>query len=99
MTQNERPNGPPESLQARRSGSFSFDEVYAGSPPWAIGLAEGKARDRGLSARFLVHDALDLGSLGERFETVLDSGLFHVFDDDDRLRYVDSLRAVTAPGA
>ena len=37
-------------------------------------------------------------SLGEQFDTVLDSGLFHVFDDDDRARYVESLRAATAPG-
>jgi SAM-dependent methyltransferase len=69
------------------------------SAPAAIAIAERKARDRGLGARFLVWDALDLGALGEQFETVLDSGLFHVFDDNDRARYVDSLRAVTAPGA
>jgi SAM-dependent methyltransferase len=81
------------------AAGLGLDATGIDSAPTAIGLAEGKARDRGLSARFLVHDALDLGPLGEQFETVLDSGLFHVFDDDDRLRYVDSLRAVTAPGA
>lgn len=64
----------------------------------AIAIAENKARDRGASARFLVADALDLGSLGEQFDTVLDSGLFHVFDDDDRARYVDSLAAAVASG-
>ncbi len=41
-------------------------------------------------------NAVDLESLGEQFDTVLDSGLFQVFDDDDRVRYVDSLRAATA---
>ena len=51
-----------------------------------------------MDVRFLVWDALDLGGLGERFDTVLDSGLFHVFEDEDRARYVDSLRAATAPG-
>ena len=30
---------------------------------------------------------------------MLDSGLFHVFADDDRARLVESLAAVTAPGA
>jgi hypothetical protein len=30
---------------------------------------------------------------------VLDSGVFHVFDDDDRAGYVRSLAAATAPGA
>ncbi|HXY92472.1 MAG TPA: class I SAM-dependent methyltransferase [Acidimicrobiia bacterium] len=64
----------------------------------AIERAEVKARERGLSARFLVHDALDLGSLDGPFETVLDSGLFHVLDDADRIRFVDGLRVVTVVG-
>ena len=53
-----------------------------------------KASDRDLSARFLVWDALRLAELGEQFDTVVDSGLFHVFDDDDRAGYVASLAAV-----
>jgi SAM-dependent methyltransferase len=64
----------------------------------AIDIARGKARDRGLTARFLVWDALRLAALGELFDTVLDSGLFHVFQDDDRPRFVDGLRAVVRPG-
>jgi cyclopropane fatty-acyl-phospholipid synthase-like methyltransferase len=40
-----------------------------------------------------------LPELGEQFDTVLDSGLFHVFDDDERARYVTALDAViTAAG-
>jgi cyclopropane fatty-acyl-phospholipid synthase-like methyltransferase len=66
--------------------------------PTAIAIAEGKARDRQLTARFLVADALELDSLGEQFDTVLDCGLFHVFDDDDRARFVDSLRAAIPMG-
>jgi cyclopropane fatty-acyl-phospholipid synthase-like methyltransferase len=66
--------------------------------PAAISIAQGKARDRGLPARFLVGSALDLGALGKQFDTVIDSGLFHVFDDDDRRRYVDNLRAAMAAG-
>jgi len=69
------------------------------SAPTAIAIAERKARERGLDARFLVWNAVDLESLAERFDTVLDSGLFHVFDDDDRARFVESLAAVTAPEA
>jgi len=64
----------------------------------AIDAARGKARDRGLTARFLVWDAPRLAALGELFDTVLDSGLFHVFQDDDRPRFVDGLRAVIRPG-
>jgi len=64
----------------------------------AIAIAQSKARDRGLTARFLVGDALRLSDLEERFDNVLDCGLFHVFDDGDRVQYVDSLRAVLPPG-
>jgi SAM-dependent methyltransferase len=64
----------------------------------AIAIAQGKARDQGLTARFLVWDALQLSDLDEQFDTVLDCGLFHVFEDDDRVRYVDSLRAVLPSG-
>jgi SAM-dependent methyltransferase len=60
----------------------------------AIAIAWTKARQRGLTVRFLVWNALDLAAFGEHFDTVLDCGLFHVFDDEDRLRFVDSLRAV-----
>lgn len=66
--------------------------------PTAIAIAERKARERDLSARFLVRDALELDSLGERFDTVLDCGLFHVLDDDDRLRFVKSLRSAIPSG-
>ena len=66
--------------------------------PRAIDAALAKAKERGLSPRFLVWDALRLADMGEQFDTVIDSGLFHVFDDDGRARYVDALRAVVRPG-
>jgi len=65
----------------------------------AIEKAKQKAAERGLKPRLLVWNALDLAGLGERFETVIDSGLFHVFDDSDRAAYVESLKAVTGAGA
>jgi cyclopropane fatty-acyl-phospholipid synthase-like methyltransferase len=64
----------------------------------AIASAERKARERGIAARFLVHDALHLPELGEQFDTALDCGLFHVFNDEDRRAFVDSLSAVVRPG-
>src|SRR5215475_13145438 len=64
----------------------------------AIEKARGKAAERGLTARFEVADALHLERLGESFDTVIDSGLFHVFDDADRARYITSLAAVIEPG-
>ncbi len=65
----------------------------------ALETARHKARDCGLSARFLQLDARRLGDLGETFDTVLDCGLFHIFDPDDRRAYVASLAAATTPGA
>ena len=64
----------------------------------AIDLARHKAADRGVQARFVVADALHLADLGEAFDTVLDCGLFHVLDDDERARYVGSLTEVVPPG-
>lgn len=64
----------------------------------AVEAARRKARDRGLKARFLVWDAFDLAALGDHFNTVLDSGLFHIFHDDDRPAFVDNLRAVIPAG-
>jgi 2-polyprenyl-3-methyl-5-hydroxy-6-metoxy-1,4-benzoquinol methylase len=64
----------------------------------AIERAKAKAAQRGLTARFVVGSVLDLTSLGGQFETVLDSGLFHVLEDDDRRVFMDGLRAVIPPG-
>jgi SAM-dependent methyltransferase len=64
----------------------------------AIERARAKAAERGVAARFEVADALDLGRLGLTFDTIIDSGVFHVFDDDDRARYVASLASVLEPG-
>jgi SAM-dependent methyltransferase len=66
--------------------------------PTAISRAQAKATERGIRAVFLVHDALELGALRHRFTTALDCGLFHVLDDADRKRYVDSLAAALGPG-
>jgi len=68
--------------------------------PTAIGLANHKAEERGLGARFFLWDALELSALAqreERFDTILDCGLFHVFDDDDRATFVTGLRSIIAP--
>jgi len=65
--------------------------------PTAIRQAQEKAA--GLPATFMVADALQLGGLGRTFASVLDCGLFHTFDDEERLAYADGLAAVTAPGS
>lgn len=63
-----------------------------------IRRARVKAAERGLPAEFLVKDATTLGDWGERFTSVIDSGLFHVFSDDDRRRYVQGLARVVEQG-
>src|SRR5262249_59870879 len=64
----------------------------------AIGRARAKAAERGLVAEFLVKDATKLADWGERFASVIGWGLFHVFSDDDRRRYVRGLARVVEPG-
>jgi len=64
----------------------------------ALSMAREKAAERGIAARFEVADVLALGRLGLTFDTIIDSGVFHVFDDADRARYVASLASVLEPG-
>ena len=76
-----------------------------GHPVLGIDFLEGpirearrKAKDRGLDAEFNQMDALTLTALDRRFDSVIDSGLFHVFSDEDRVRYVAGLAHVISPG-
>jgi cyclopropane fatty-acyl-phospholipid synthase-like methyltransferase len=66
--------------------------------PTAIDRARAKAAERGLEARFDVADALDLRHVGSAFDVIIDSGVFHVFSDEERPRYVSSLAGVLRPG-
>jgi SAM-dependent methyltransferase len=61
--------------------------------PRAIDQAKEKAAKRGIEATFIVGDVLALPDLGRRFASVIDCGVFHVFDDEERGRYVTSLAA------
>ncbi len=63
------------------AAAHGADAVGIDISPRAIGQAREKAAARGLAARFEVGDALGLGQSGMTFDTVIDSGLFHVFDD------------------
>jgi hypothetical protein len=74
--------GMPAVMQPRRPEDF--DLLYEGTPPWETGRPQPAL--------------LALADLGEQFDTVLDSGLFHVLEDDDRSAFVAGLRAVVPPG-
>src|SRR5262249_58823484 len=81
------------------AAALGLDATGVDGSATAIEAARRKASERGMTVRFLLHDVIDLESLGEAFDTVIDSGVYHIFDDTDRLRYVASLEAVTGPGA
>jgi cyclopropane fatty-acyl-phospholipid synthase-like methyltransferase len=80
------------------AAAHGADAVGADVSPAAIARARAKAAERGLTVRFEVADALNLSQLGLTFDTVIDSGLFHVFDDEGRARYVASLASVLRSG-
>jgi SAM-dependent methyltransferase len=61
----------------------------------ALAIAREKAVARGVDAEFARADAFQLDRMGRTFATVMDCGLFHTFDADERPRYVASLSSVT----
>jgi SAM-dependent methyltransferase len=66
----------------------------------ALAMAREKAAERQIAdprinVEFAVADAFQLERLGRSFKTVLDCGLFHTFDGDERPRYAASLAKVT----
>jgi cyclopropane fatty-acyl-phospholipid synthase-like methyltransferase len=63
-----------------------------------IRRARAKAAERNLKVDFRVADATKLGEMSDRFNTVVDSGLFHVFTDGDRSKYVAGLAQVLNSG-
>jgi SAM-dependent methyltransferase len=75
-----------------------LEVVGVDGSPEAIRQARDKAVNRGVSLRFDVADVLDLVGHRESFDTATDSGVFHVFDDEDRPRYAHSVRGVLRPG-
>jgi SAM-dependent methyltransferase len=80
------------------AAAHGADALGVDISPTAIERAQAKAAERGIPARFEVGDLLALKPLGMTFDTILDSGVFHVFDDADRARYVTSLASVLRSG-
>jgi SAM-dependent methyltransferase len=64
----------------------------------AIGRARAKAAARDLAIDFQVKDAMTLGEWDERFASVIDSGLFHIYAGDERKRYVQGTGACSEAG-
>jgi SAM-dependent methyltransferase len=83
---------------ALMAAALGLDATGIDSAPTAIRRAEQKRHQRELVVRFAVADALALRDGSFRYDTVLDCGLFHVFDDDDRAAFITSLRGVVVSG-
>ncbi|MDT5234224.1 MAG: hypothetical protein QOF47_211 [Mycobacterium sp.] len=75
---------------------LGYDVLGVDFAPHAVEQARANAGAKGLDARFEVADAMNLGEPG--YQTIVDSALFHIFDDADRTRYVRSLHAAVRPG-
>jgi SAM-dependent methyltransferase len=80
------------------AAAIGLDATGVDTANTAVTSAKEKAVERDLSARFMTWDVLQLADLDESFDTVLDCGLFHVFEDRDRPRFVDALRASMPTG-
>jgi SAM-dependent methyltransferase len=76
---------------------LGYDVLGIDFSPHAVEQARASAAEKGVDARFEVADAMNLGS-DPGYQTVVDSALFHIFDDADRARYVSSLHAAVRPG-
>jgi SAM-dependent methyltransferase len=80
---------------------LGYDVLGIDFAPHAVKQARANAADEGVDARFEVADAMKLGSDSPEehaYQTIVDSALFHVFDDADRARYVSGLHAAVRPG-
>jgi SAM-dependent methyltransferase len=65
----------------------------------AIERARTRAAQSGVQVTFGIADATDLSGYQGRFDTVIDSGLYHCLDDDARKRYAAGVHRATRPGA
>ena len=76
---------------------LGYDVLGIDFAPEADEQARRNAEANGVEARFEVADAMNLP--GEpRYDTIVDSALFHIFDDTDRPKYVASLHNACRPG-
>ncbi|QOY90928.1 class I SAM-dependent methyltransferase [Paludibaculum fermentans] len=64
----------------------------------AILRARAKAAARGLPVQFEIKDAMTLGEWDQRFASVIDSGLFHIYHGREREQYAQGLAHILNPG-
>jgi len=67
--------------------------------PTALEKARSRAAAKGVDVDFQLGDATKLEGLENRFDTVIDSALYHCLTEEDRHTYMDALHRATKPGA
>src|SRR6266568_1412159 len=85
-----------------------FESAYVGTPPWDIGRSQPaimKIAETGQITGLVLdigcgtgENVLYLAVPEQLFDTVIDSGLFHVFSNEDRVHFRDSLERVVRLG-
>jgi len=76
---------------------LGYDVLGIDFAPHAVEQARANGAEQGIDARFEVADAMNLAT-EPGYQTIVDSALFHIFDDADRVRYVSSLHNAVACG-
>jgi SAM-dependent methyltransferase len=84
---------------ALMAAALGLDPTGLDAAATAIAIARRKAEERALTVHFMTWNALELADLGQSFDTVLDCGLFHVFEDSDRTKFVAGLQTCMPAGA
>ncbi len=79
--------------------SRGLDVTAIDSAPTAVETAKSRATTAGVKVEFGVSDATSLAGFEGRFDTILDSGLYHCLTAEDRKLYVDALARVGRSGA
>jgi SAM-dependent methyltransferase len=67
--------------------------------PTALITARRRAHEAGVSVTFAVGDATDLAGYRGIFDTIVDSGMYHCLDADERARYATAAHRASRPGA
>lgn len=67
--------------------------------PSALAIARERAAERGHAVEFVVADATSLDGFEGRFDTAVDSALYHCLNEDDRRAYLSALHRACKPGA
>jgi SAM-dependent methyltransferase len=67
--------------------------------PSAVEQARARAAAQGVEVEFAVADATKLAGYEGRFDTVLDSALYHCLTEEQRHEYLAALTRATRPGA